>query len=90
MDTAGPDTAGRRVRTELTVEGMHCQSCVLLIQEVVAELDGVVAVTVDLEQARAVVVHHPDRATAGDLCAAVSGVGYRAVPRDGAAATGAC
>jgi copper chaperone CopZ len=65
---------------ELAVEGMHCGSCVALVQEALSEQDGVTSATVDLESARAVVGFDPDRIDVGALTAAVTEVGYAATP----------
>jgi len=65
---------------ELAVEGMHCGSCVALIQETLGEQDGVTSATVDLESARAVVGFDPARIDVAALTAVVAEVGYAASP----------
>ena len=67
-------TAGSSV--ELAVEGMHCGSCVALIEETLAEQPGVHAATVDLGSARAVVSYDPERIDVETLTAAVADAGY--------------
>jgi len=62
------------------VEGMHCGSCVALIEETLGEQDGVTSATVDLDSARAVVGFDPARIDVGALTAAVAEVGYVATP----------
>lgn len=59
---------------------MHCESCALLIEEVLAEQVGVRRATVDLAGARARVEYDPDRLTVDDLTGAVTEIGYSATP----------
>ena len=65
---------------ELAVEGMHCGSCVALIQETLEEQAGVTSATVDLDAARAVVGYDPARIDVAGLTAAVVEAGYAATP----------
>jgi copper chaperone CopZ len=75
------EQAGAQAQTAvLTVEGMHCQSCVLLIEETLVEDLGVASASVDLASARATVTYDPARFTVSDLCDAVVAAGYTAVP----------
>ena len=76
--TENPPTGPTSV--ELAVEGMHCGSCVALIQETLGEQDGVTSATVDLESARAVVGFDPSRIDVASLTAVVAEVGYAATP----------
>jgi len=65
-------------RIDLTVEGMHCASCVARIEDALADVDGVEKASVNLATGRAAVAGHDlDRAALG---AAVSRAGYRARP----------
>jgi len=65
---------------ELAVEGMHCGSCVALVEETLGEQDGVTHASVDLDAARAVVDYDPARIDVDALTAAVAEVGYVATP----------
>jgi copper chaperone CopZ len=71
---ADPSTAV----AELRVEGMHCGSCVALVEESLRELTGVASASVDLESSRAVVAYDPARVGPDELRAAVAEVGYTA------------
>ncbi|MGH9080205.1 MAG: heavy-metal-associated domain-containing protein [Acidimicrobiales bacterium] len=73
---AGPATA------ELVVSGMHCESCATLVEEVLAEQDGVGAASVDLAAGRARVEYDSSRLGVDQLIAAIDGAGYPAVPLD--------
>jgi Cu+-exporting ATPase len=67
-------------QSEIEVTGMHCQSCVALLEETLTETAGVHSATVDLEQARAFVTFDPAQASIDALCAAIVSAGYGAAP----------
>lgn len=64
--------------TQLRVEGMHCDSCVALIEETLTEQAGVSAASVDLESALAVVEYDPAVVGPDQLRAAIGEAGYTA------------
>ncbi|MBL8385709.1 MAG: cation-translocating P-type ATPase [Burkholderiales bacterium] len=64
----------------LAVEGIHCASCVQLIEMQVAAVPGVAAVDVGLASHRARVRFDPARADLAGITAAIARVGYRAWP----------
>jgi Cu+-exporting ATPase len=68
---------------ELEVTGMHCASCVALVEETLAEQRGVTRAAVDLPSGGARVDFDPSAVTVDELCAAVAGAGYAAAPRQG-------
>ncbi len=57
---------------------MHCASCVALIEEVLAEEEGVSSVVVELDSGRARVSFDPSRIAVGRVCALVVEQGYDA------------
>ncbi|MGO9197242.1 MAG: heavy-metal-associated domain-containing protein [Acidimicrobiales bacterium] len=67
-------------RVELSITGMHCGSCVALIEETLAEHPGVSEVSVSLEPPRADLVFDNDTVSLDDLCATVASLGYTASP----------
>ncbi len=73
-EPGGPTTV------ELSIEGMHCGSCVVLVEEALTEQSGVAAASVDLDSARAVVGFDPSEIGVDELRAAVQAVGYAATP----------
>jgi copper chaperone CopZ len=73
-EPGGPTTV------ELSIEGMHCGSCVALVEEALTEQTGVAAASVDLDRARAVVGFDPAAVGVDELRAAVEAVGYAAAP----------
>ena len=64
----------------LSVTGMHCASCVALVEETVRELPGVTEVAVSLEEGEATVSYDPGVVDLTALCAAVAEAGYAASP----------
>jgi copper chaperone CopZ len=65
---------------EFEVGGMHCASCVALIEETLAAEPGVRAVSVDLDARRTTVTFDPGVLTVDDLTGAVVGAGYEVTP----------
>ena len=64
----------------ITIEtsGMHCQSCAMLIEMTVNELDGVQEAKVDLAANTTVVTFDPDQLAPDDIVAAIIKTGYGA------------
>jgi Cu+-exporting ATPase len=74
------ETKARPERLDLTVEGMHCASCVSKIEHALSEVEGVEEANVNLASGRASVVGDAlDPATLSD---AVDRAGYSARPAD--------
>lgn len=67
---------------ELAVAGMHCQSCVALIEEALVDRDGVISASVDLDAARATVGYEPSVVGVDELRSTVEEAGYPASPVD--------
>lgn len=63
---------------ELVVEGMHCTSCGLLIDETVEDLDGVDRCTADVRRGRVVVSYEPGHTTPELIASAITDAGYPA------------
>ncbi len=64
------------VSIEMAIEGMHCASCGLLIDETVEELDGVDKCVTDSRRRRSRIAYDPSRVTAEDIAAAIREAGY--------------
>jgi copper chaperone len=62
------------------VEGMHCGSCGLLIDDVLADLPGVIDTRTSVKDGRSMVQVDPARTTSEDVVAAIAEAGYRANP----------
>lgn len=60
------------------VEGMHCASCGMLVDDALEDLDGVASSTTSLRTGRARVDLDPDRCTPTDVVAAIADAGYTA------------
>lgn len=64
-------------KTQLAIEGMHCSSCVNVIQRELKKVDGVIEVTVNFASEKASITHQ-DGADTNGLIAAVKKAGYSA------------
>jgi copper chaperone CopZ len=72
--------AGPVAQAEIEVDGMHCESCARLIQEVLAEQAGVLDASVDLPGARAHVEYDTSQLGLDQLTGAIAAAGYSATP----------
>lgn len=79
--TGGPAAkAGASSTAELAIEGMHCSSCVALIEESLVEEDGVLGASVDLDSGRARVTFDPTRLGVDRIRSVIVEAGYAAMP----------
>jgi copper chaperone CopZ len=62
---------------ELTVRGMHCGSCALLIDDALTDVPGVITSTTSSKAQRSTITHD-QRATHVEIIAAIEALGYRA------------
>lgn len=62
-----------------SVQGMHCASCVRLIERAVCRLDGVAECNVNLATNKATVTFDPKKVTDQQLESAVASAGYKAL-----------
>ena len=60
------------------VNGMHCASCSLLIDETLEDLPGVTASTTSVRNGRTTVELDTDRTTPSQVAAAITALGYPA------------
>ena len=67
---------------EILIEGMHCGSCVALVEETLTEHDGVTEASVDLDSGLASVSYDPAAVEVATLTAAIQEAGYAATPAD--------
>lgn len=67
------------IKKTFTVKGMHCASCVLIIEQSLKKVDGVSEANVNLMTEKATVTYDSDKVTDKELVSAVSNVGYRAL-----------
>lgn len=72
-----PDGAETR---ELSIQGMHCASCVARVERALAAVPGVSEARVNLATERATAVVEPSRVQDRALIEAVAGAGYTAIP----------
>ena len=66
--------------SQVALEGMHCATCALTIEEALLAVPGVREVQVNAATCRARVVWHPAEVLPSRWMAAVEGAGYQALP----------
>jgi len=62
------------------IEGMHCGSCALLIDDTLEDLPGVLSTQTTMKQGRSTVELDASQSTPDDVIAAIEELGYRASP----------
>lgn len=62
-----------------SIKGMHCASCVTLLERALKKVDGVAQANVNLATNKATVTYDPQKVTDQHLASAVSNVGYQAM-----------
>ncbi len=62
-----------------SIKGMHCASCVRLIEKAIGKIEGVSVCNVNLASEKATVTYNQDQVTDNKITSAVSGVGYQVV-----------
>ncbi len=65
-----------------SIKGMHCASCVTLLEDSLNKVDGVLKATVNLATEKATVLYDSQKVTDHHLASAVSNVGYQALISD--------
>ncbi|OGK32140.1 ATPase [Candidatus Roizmanbacteria bacterium RIFCSPHIGHO2_12_FULL_36_11] len=65
-----------------TIKGMHCASCVKILEDSLGKVEGVSSAVVNLTTGKATVSYAPEKVTDGLLESAVSSVGYKAIIKD--------
>lgn len=64
---------------DLEIQGMHCEGCAHIIQNVLQRLDGVQTTAVSYDDGAARVLYDPGRVTGERIAGAVEKAGYRVV-----------
>jgi Cu2+-exporting ATPase len=78
---AGPSLgAGMTWSSQVVIEGMHCASCALNIEQALSGQVGVVSARVDAHSQRAEVVWRSDQTKPSQWMGAVAQAGYQALP----------
>ncbi|MBX9928632.1 MAG: cadmium-translocating P-type ATPase [Gemmatimonadaceae bacterium] len=77
--------AGTAERVELYLEGVHCSSCVWLVERVPLLLDGVIRAELDVRRARATVEWDPRTVTLSAIARQLDALGYTPHPFRGVA-----
>lgn len=64
--------------TTLTIDGMYCQGCVQIVENVIEQQAGVKGVSVSLDAKQARIAHDADKVSPETLAKAVQDAGYTA------------
>ena len=67
-----------KIKKTFSVKGMHCASCVLIIEKSLKNIEGVSEASVNLVTEKATVAYDSDKVTDDKLISAVANVGYKA------------
>lgn len=67
------------VKATFPIKGMHCASCVNVLEKALKRVEGVQDANVNLATEKATVTYDDKRCTPGQMESAVAGVGYRAM-----------
>ena len=68
-----------QTKKTFTIKGMHCASCVNLLERALKKVNGVSQVNVNLATTKATVTYDPQKVTDQHLVSAVANVGYQAM-----------
>ena len=67
------------VKKTFPIKGMHCASCVRVLERALSKVEGVKSATVNLATEKATVTYDYDTCTPEQMESAVSSVGYNAL-----------
>lgn len=65
------------ITKEINVKGMHCKSCIMLIEDSVSELKGVSSVKADLSKNKVTVNYDDRKVSENDISKAIESEGYK-------------
>lgn len=68
-----------QTKKTFSIKGMHCASCVNLLEYALKKVDGVSEANVNLATTKATITYDPQKVTDQHLASAVSNVGYEAM-----------
>lgn len=71
-----------RVKKTFPVKGMHCASCVQVIERAIKKVEGVESCSVNIATEQAAVTYNADVVNKEHIASAVANVGYRALVND--------
>lgn len=76
QDTAKKESAAET--RQLSIDGMHCASCVSAVEKSLGRIEGVSEANVNLATERAQVIYNPEKVDVAALTKAVADAGYQA------------
>jgi len=66
-----------KVTGTFEVKGMHCKSCIMLIEDSVSELKGVLSVKASLSKNKVIVNYDDSMVSENDISKAIESEGYK-------------
>ncbi len=69
----------KEIKKTFGIQGMHCASCVQVLERALKKVDGVTEANVNLATTQATVTYDESKVTKDNLASAVSNVGYKAL-----------
>ena len=67
---------GATTEKKLKTTGMHCQSCAMLVDMTVGDLEGIDEVSTDYASGDTTVKFDPDQVSVGEIIATIRSAGY--------------
>ena len=69
---------GATTELKLKTTGMHCQSCAMLVDMTVGDLEGIAEVSTDYASGDTMVKFDPDQVSVDEIIAVIRSAGYDA------------
>ncbi|HOV13789.1 MAG TPA: heavy metal translocating P-type ATPase [Spirochaetota bacterium] len=66
-----------RCEVTIPIEGMHCASCVVLVERSIKSLDGVIDATVNLANEKSYIKYDPDKVRISQINESIKNVGFK-------------
>jgi len=73
------EQGGKEMKTELNINGMHCESCAADIQETLAETNGVSYAQVSYDDRQAIVDYDENTVQQATILKKIQDLGYTAI-----------
>ena len=68
----------KKIRTEVSIEGMHCMGCAGRVKNILSSLKGVKKVNVSLEEKKAIIISSIELNDA-DINSAIDDLGFKVI-----------
>ena len=79
---SSPTPGGEKEKLKLSVQGMHCASCVSMVKKAVRKISGIESVSVNLQSGTVDVSCDSASSRRSNVVEAIERMGYTVVPSD--------